>query len=794
METDDEDDFAVSRPLLERSVSNPEGSFEERSSRPRTLHIPGDKRNKRKHSLSISIAHKSVKNAVLRPKTPSGEFKLPVLAPRGRERRARSLDRKRRCKSLDRDPGLSRGPSRPPHGERSPRTPTISEQEDDSSVVVEQSDRDVGDDDASSESDDDDDDEPPKRSLCQLLRNNAIAFGIEVCYATETALVMPILLKIGLPNELYSLTWLVSPILGFICQPLIGSMSDRCTCFWGQRRPFILGLCIGALVGLTLLLNGDDIGKAATGTDGDNVAGIVLTVAGVIILDFCADSSDGPSRAYMIDVCNSDDLEKGLNLHAMFGGLGGGIGYIMTGVDWEDTEIGKLVGGHLRVVYIFNFAVFLFTFMLTLCSIEEEPLKLGSKDELEVKVEDSKSLAGQNRDKSCHGNCNEIPNALPPALSVQVPVRNSPHEHLRSQSYGSCLSSPSSPSLYMTDSESDDGFKDVAERSFARPVTSSDFDTTVSPNVVQAVANIETSVTSMERSVKLIENKVTDLERSVRSLQDFAAVKTTSPESESDRNSETRRSSSSLSSDEPASAFELIKSIVVMPGALRRLCINHFMGWFSFVSVLLFFTDYVGQVVYHGDPKASLNNTDRIQYDEGVKMGCWGLCIYAFSAAIYSLIFDRLLNCISQRTAYVAGQLLYAIALGMMAIFNNNIYVVLGMCPFFGVMFTTITTLPFAIVAEFHDSDAYVYSTGNGARGLGTDISSLSCQIFLAQILVSAILGLVIKATGTHLVIVLFGSGAAFIAAICSAVVVVYEIPDPPDEKQPLLENQDPEA
>lgn len=65
----------------------------------------------------------------------------------------------------------------------------------------------------------------------------------------------------GLPEQYYSLTWFLSPVLGLFFTPLIGSASDRCTLRWGRRRPFILALCIGTLIGVALFLNGSLIGE-----------------------------------------------------------------------------------------------------------------------------------------------------------------------------------------------------------------------------------------------------------------------------------------------------------------------------------------------------------------------------------------------------------------------------------------------------------------------------------------------------------------------------------------------------
>lgn len=84
-------------------------------------------------------------------------------------------------------------------------------------------------------------------------------FGREFCYAVEAAYVTPVLLSVGLPKSLYSVVWILSPVLGFVLQPAVGSASDHCRSKWGRRRPYILSLAIMMLLGLTLYLNGDGV-------------------------------------------------------------------------------------------------------------------------------------------------------------------------------------------------------------------------------------------------------------------------------------------------------------------------------------------------------------------------------------------------------------------------------------------------------------------------------------------------------------------------------------------------------
>lgn len=48
--------------------------------------------------------------------------------------------------------------------------------------------------------------------------------------------------------------------------------------------------------------------------------GIVLTVLGVVVLDFCADATEGPIRAYLLDVADTEEQDMALNIHAASSG------------------------------------------------------------------------------------------------------------------------------------------------------------------------------------------------------------------------------------------------------------------------------------------------------------------------------------------------------------------------------------------------------------------------------------------------------------------------------------------
>ena len=85
-------------------------------------------------------------------------------------------------------------------------------------------------------------------------------------------------------------------------------------------------------------------------------------------------------------------------------------------------------------------------------------------------------------------------------------------------------------------------------------------------------------------------------------------------------------------------------SIVYMPLSLRVLCLTNLFCWMSLVCYSLYFTDFVGEAVFGGDPSARPGTRERRWYDEGVRFGCWGMAMYSFSCSCYSFVIERLIR------------------------------------------------------------------------------------------------------------------------------------------------------
>ncbi|XP_027491146.1 membrane-associated transporter protein isoform X2 [Corapipo altera] len=444
---------------------------------------------------------------------------------------------------------------------------------------------------------------PGKQAVGRLVMHSMAMFGREFCYAVEAAFVTPVLLSVGLPKNLYSLVWLISPILGFVLQPVVGSASDHCTCSWGRRRPYILGLGITMLLGMALYLNGDVMISAFIDeNEKRRTWAIVITMLGVVLFDFAADFIDGPIKAYLFDVCCHQDKEKGLHYHALFTAL-----------------------------------VFIICLTVHLCSIPEVPLR--------YKNEEAKFLLEVTEPHKYNSTEEEIKNGYLKSTCTEIKTAAKP---------GKC-----------------------------------------------------TVVSQDQRQMTL---------------------------------------------------KSLLKTLLSMPSHYRCLCVSHLFGWMAFLSNMLFFTDFMGQVVYQGNPYAPHNSTLYLTYKAGVEMGCWGLCINAISSSVYSYVQKVLLPYIGLKGLYFIGYLLFGLGTGLIGLFPN-VYSTLALCSLFGVMSSTLYTVPFHLIAEYHREEESLKlqdgeQAGEYGRGKGIDCAALTCMVQLAQIILGVGLGLLVSVAGSAVTVI----------------------------------------
>ncbi|XP_064204443.1 solute carrier family 45 member 4 [Anguilla rostrata] len=701
--------------------------------------------------------------------------------------------------------------------------------------------------------------------LRQWVMHGAIMFGREFCYAMETALVTPVLLQIGLPEQYYSLTWFLSPILGLIFTPLIGSASDRCTLRWGRRRPFILALCVGVLLGVALFLNGSLIGLAIGDEPNNQQVGIVLTVLGVVVLDFCADASEGPIRAYLLDVADPDEQDMALNIHAFSAGLGGAVGYMLGGLDWTHTFLGLTFKSQEQILFVFAAILFTVSVALHLVSIEEqqyspqqdrldeeaEPasapgpdggpprLELIREDEAYDAYEDARSErdldmgfldADLVRSKS-----DSVLAMADGSLELdRLPLflRQIEPSIFQDRASAGSGSPPRRGSAGSGSAGSRDGLgarlghlsaflQAEAERDGEEALLGSQRSLGKAPNGRAAGANghapggmkqSSTSVSMRPRRRHTFYRQPSStfsyygrvgshryryrranavvLIKSSRSMNDIYEMQDRQRRGRRRQRHQSGNTNSSGDTESEEGETEttvrlLWHSMLKMPPELLRLCVCHLLTWLAIITQAIFYTDFMGQVVFHGDPKAPANTTELLNYHEGVQMGCWGLVIYAVTAAICSALLQKYLDNfdLSIKIIYILGTLGFAIGTVVMAIFPN-VYVSMVMISSMGIIFMSISYCPYALLGQYHEIKEYIrHSPGNSRRGFGIDCAILSCQVYISQILVASALGSVVDLVGSVRVVPMVASGSSFLSFLSATFLVIYPNPHADDSK-----------
>ncbi|CAF4901442.1 unnamed protein product, partial [Rotaria sp. Silwood1] len=571
-------------------------------------------------------------------------------------------------------------------------------------------------------------DQRPSKSFWVILRLVLFVLVIEFIEAVETALTVPILTSLHVDESYYSMAWLISPILGFFFQPIVGMWSDTCKCQWGRRRPFILAFAIGAYIGIALLLNSSDFGELfgdSTASETIPIRAVVLTAVGVTLIDFCADSANAPIRAYLIDTTNPSDQERGFNIHAILG-FGGGLGFIVGTIKWTHISMFKKDGGEFSVIcYIATF-LFIVCTISTLTSVREEPL-----------------IASSSRDDGDTKNSNDDDEQ--PEIEVDEkrpllsPRRNS------SRSYNSS-NKPihSTANIYFRDLNKQEGFVEIDsaigeriphDHVVERPCENILFKTFQSAPPVTA-ARISNSDPFNPTTIETQEFDA-ELHRKAK-LVKLGFMRRPASQDNND-----------CDDKDNVTIKSMIISMVRIPARLWKLMVCQVIGWIGYFATHLYFTDFVAIEVYNGTMKHGSDDPGFFRYKLGVTMGCWGLFVFSASGAIYAFCLERwLANRFSLKALYFIGYFIYVLGCTV-NFFFHQVTVNIAMCFTFGILVVSLNTLPYQMLSQFHADKTYRNRDGS-KRGIGIDCALLNSCHFLGELIVAVSLGPLLAKTGVN--------------------------------------------
>ncbi|XP_054089289.1 proton-associated sugar transporter A [Zeugodacus cucurbitae] len=568
-----------------------------------------------------------------------------------------------------------------------------------------------------------------RKTRFEMFRLAVIAMAIEFAYAAETSFVSPILLQIGIDHKLMTMAWGVSPIIGFFISPLLGSISDRCTLNWGRRRPIITFLSVGILLGLILVPYGKDLG-ILFGDIGYNMTSV-------------NSSAMNDAVAAALQSTEVDNAEGPIPSNFKFAAILTIIGMVMLDLNADTCQTPAR------------------TYMLDVCIPEDQARGLTTFSLLAgFGGTIGYAIGGIDWEKTQFG----------VALGGNIKTVFGMVTIIFIICYFVTITTFREIPLKLI--ERDEMLRPLSAAAIKKELSKKN-------NAVYYIK--ETDALELETAT---EEKNYDTIAPMESYQNgYSPSMDGSDKANEPSQSNNAHNNSTMAVelddcvDTAITLAKYLKSIFVMPKSMRILALTNLLCWMGHVTYCLYFTDFVGEAVFNGDPTA-LPGTEAAQlYEAGVRFGCWGMSVYALSCSIYSITVTKLRKLFGTKVVYITGILYYGIGMLVLAIWPTK-WGVIVFSTSAGILYGTIFTIPYILVANYHAKDCFRMHNGESvplkqARGLGTDVAIISSMVFIAQLVISLSIGPLISWMQTTCAILYASTFLAVLAAI-SAMFVLY--------------------
>ncbi|XP_076862470.1 solute carrier family 45 member 3 [Brachyhypopomus gauderio] len=225
--------------------------------------------------------------------------------------------------------------------------------------------------------------------LFDLLLVNVLTCGLEICIATGTIYIPPMLLEAGVQEQFMTMVLGVGPVLGLIFVPPLSLASDSWSSRYGRRRPFIWAMCVGVLLGLVVIPRVSHI-AAVFSEQRLRWLEVLLLVCAICVMQFCSQACFTPLEALMSDLFPGEqESQRAFSMYSLMVSLGGCVGYLLSAVDWSALHAATYLGGQLAFIYAVLTVIFLMCLTSTAFISEEQTARAGGS-----RVEGSRRAVG----------------------------------------------------------------------------------------------------------------------------------------------------------------------------------------------------------------------------------------------------------------------------------------------------------------------------------------------------------------------------------------------------------------
>lgn len=186
-----------------------------------------------------------------------------------------------------------------------------------------------------------------------------------------------------------------------------------------------------------------------------------------------------------------------------------------------------------------------------------------------------------------------------------------------------------------------------------------------------------------------------------------------------------------------------------IPSNLRRLFLFQLLSWMALFAHYVYFTDFTGEVVYHGRPEETASNDDRSRYDRGVRAGSWGLLVNCIASSVYSLTIQwRVTSRFGQRFGLLLGMGTFAVAMPGMLVFTD-LASMLSLSAMTGIAAAALDSIPYALACLYCENSQEYFKGSRYTPGVGQCLALLATAEYLSQVILTLFMGYIFSATHT---------------------------------------------
>lgn len=146
-----------------------------------------------------------------------------------------------------------------------------------------------------------------------------------------------------------------------------------------------------------------------------------------------------------------------------------------------------------------------------------------------------------------------------------------------------------------------------------------------------------------------------------------------------------------------------------VPAVIWRLFVAETCSWMALMSIMFFFADYMGEELYQGVPGAEALSKEKMQYDEGVRMGSLALLLQCVVSVLCSTVMHRWVTWLGVRAVYRSGILVMVFATAVMSV-SGSVILVTAMAAATGYTLCVLQVLPYTLLCLYH-SDTQAFFT-----------------------------------------------------------------------------------